>query len=241
LDGESAETHAALAKIKLMHDWDWPAAREHALRALQLNPSLPEAHAIYARYLRTAGKEQDAVEQRKQALGLDPFRKDLKEQLTLEKYFAREYESLLAMARQEVASDPNALDGHEDLCVNLGWLGRFDEAALECGKAIELEGHADWAAGFGREYRKHGYEAASVWVAKKRLSELKKSPQPDLWDMANAYVLAGMKEETLGTLFEGLKTHEPGLLQIRVDRDFDSIRSDPRYAELVRQIGFPSE
>jgi len=241
LDGENAETHAAMAKIKLMHDWDWPAAREHALRSLQLNPSLPEAHTIYARYLRTAGKEQDAVEQQKQALGLDPFRKDLKEQLTMEKYFAREYESILAMARQEVASDASDLDGHEGLCENFGRLGRFDEAAPECGKAIQLEGRADWAAGFGQEYRKHGYEAARVWVEKKRLSELKNSPQPDLWDMANAYVLAGMKEETLATLFEGLKTHEPGLLQIRVDPDFDSIRSDPRYAELVRQIGFPSE
>jgi hypothetical protein len=36
LDSESAETHAALAQIKLMHDWDWRAAQEHALRALQL-------------------------------------------------------------------------------------------------------------------------------------------------------------------------------------------------------------
>jgi hypothetical protein len=42
-------------------------------------------------------------------------------------------------------------------------------------------------------------------------------------------------------LFQGVQIHEPGLLQIRVDPDFDSIRSDPRYAELVRQIGFPPE
>jgi hypothetical protein len=36
-------------------------------------------------------------------------------------------------------------------------------------------------------------------------------------------------------------THEPGLLQIRVDPDFDSIRNDSRYLELVRAIGFPNE
>jgi hypothetical protein len=48
-----------------------------------------------------------------------------------------------------------------------------------------------------------------------------------------------MKEKTFQTLFQGLHIHEPGLLQIRVDPDFDSIRTDPRYPELVREIGFP--
>jgi TolB-like protein/tetratricopeptide (TPR) repeat protein len=241
LDSESAETLTAIAQIKLMHDWDWSAAREHALRALQLNPSLPEAHAVYARYLRTAGNVPEAVDQRKQALALDPFRGDLKEQLTLESYFARDYRGIVASARQALASDPDDPNAHESLCVNLGRLRQFEEAAAECGKAITQEGHAEWAGAYANEYRKHGYEAANLFVARERLNEILKSRQPDLWDLANVYVAANMKEEALRVLFQGLKTHEPGLLQIRVDPDFDSIRNDPRYAELVRQIGFPSE
>jgi TolB-like protein len=241
LDAESAETHAAIAEIKLMHDWDWRAAREHSVRALQLNPSLPEAHSIYARYLRTAGHEEEALEQRKQALGLDPFRGDLRLQLTLEKYFARDHRGIVAEERQALASDPTDSAAHDALCFNLGKLRLFDEAAAECGKAIAQEGHADWAVEYEREYQKHGYEAASLWVAKKRLDEMRKSSRPDLWDLANAYVAAGMKDDALRTLFEGLKMHEPGLLQIRLDPDFDSIRSDPRYGDLVRQIGFPTE
>ena len=65
--------------------------------------------------------------------------------------------------------------------------------------------------------------------------------KPDLWELANAYAAAGKKEETIRMLLKGVPSHEPGLLQIRVDPDFDLIRDDPRYAELVRQIGFPSE
>ena len=80
-DPENAEAHAAMPQIKLMHDWDWSAAREHTLRALQLNPSLPEAHEVYARYLRVAGNHEEAVSHRKQAVLRGPFHADLKHQL----------------------------------------------------------------------------------------------------------------------------------------------------------------
>jgi len=92
-----------------------------------------------------------------------------------------------------------------------------------------------------REYHEHGYRAADLLIARKQLQELLKRPKTDLWDLANAYAGAGMGDRALGALFEGVPIHEPGLLQVRVDPDFDSIRGDPRYAELVRQIGFPAE
>ena len=78
-------------------------------------------------------------------------------------------------------------------------------------------------------------------IAKQELKEIQKLPQPDLWGLANAYALAGMPDEAIRTLLKGVRSHEPGLLQVRVDPDFDPIRSDPRYAELIRQVGFPTE
>ena len=239
LDPESAETHAAIAQIKLLHDWDWPAAREHALRALQLNPSSPEAHSVYARYVRTAGNMGEALSHRKQAVALDPFRVDLKIELMFEYFFARDYKSGAALARELIAFDPE--QGHGALCFDLGYLGLFDESVAECSKAYALGGHADWVPGFEREYHERGYEAARLFLAKKELNQMLKRPHPDIWYLANAYALAGKPKESLRTLFQGLRIREGGLLQIRVDPDFDPIRSDPRYTELVRQIGFPSE
>jgi TolB-like protein/tetratricopeptide (TPR) repeat protein len=241
LDAESEEAHTAIARIKLMHDWDWPAAREHALRALQLNPSSPEAHSVYAVYLRVAGNISEDLNHRQQALAVDPYRADLKEQLVGEHYFAHDYQPIVDWARELLASDPNNQTAHINLCINLGRLELFDESVAQCSKALAVDGHADWVPAFEREYHEHGYKAAILYVSKRNLNEVLKRPNPDLWELANAYVLAGMPEETLRTLFQGLPTHEPGLLQIRVDPDFDPIRSDPRYAELIRQIGFPTE
>lgn len=239
LDDESAETHAAMAQIKLMHDWDWRAAREHALRALQLNPSSPEAHAVYARYLRIAGNTGDALNHYKQALALDPFRVDLRWELTNEYAIARDYKGAAASARQLLTYDPSSAHGF--LCSDLGSLKLFSESVAECSQYLALDGHSDWVPAYLREYRQKGYEAATSFMGRKYASEILKRPQPDLWDLANAYVLAGMREDALRVLFQGLKIHEPGLLQVRVDPDFDSIRNELRYAELVRQIGFPTE
>ena len=241
LDSDSAEAHAALAQIKLMHDWNWQSARQHALRALELNPSSPEAHSTYARYLRTAGKVAEAVRQREEALALDPFRVDLKQQLDLEHFFARDYQEIQASARQTLAREPNDLGAHGDLCMSLGRLRRFEESVAECSKELALEGHVDWAAPYLREYHARGYEAANQLLAKKALAEVLRRNQPDLWDLANAYVAAGMRKEAMQTLLRGLAVHEPGLLQVRVDPDFDSLRSDPQYAELVSRIAFPTE
>jgi TolB-like protein/DNA-binding winged helix-turn-helix (wHTH) protein len=241
LESENAETHVSIAMIRLMHDWDWPAARQHALRALQLNPSLAEAHSTYALYLRVAGNIPEDLNQREQALALDPYREDLKNKLRFEQIFARDFQGLVRLAQKTLASDPNDVEARENLCLNLGRLKLFKEAAAECAQQLILDGHPDWAEGYSREYSKNGYEAASVFVAKKRLTEVLAQPQPDLWDLANAYSSAGMRDETFQVLFGGVQVHEPGLLQIRVDPDFDPIRQDPRYAELVRQIGFPNE
>ncbi len=241
LDGDSEEAHIAIARIKLMHDWDWRAAREHALRALQLNPSSPEAHAVFALYLRIAGNIAEDLIHRKQALAMDPYREDLKEQLVSEQYFARDYQSFVASARHTLGSDPNNLGGHVGLCNGLGRLSFFAESVAECGKALVLEGQPDLAAAYAQEYRQRGYKAASLFLARKQLNANLALPHPDLWELANAYVAADMKEKTFETLFQGLQTHEPGLLQIRVDPDFDSIRMDSRYPELVREIGFPND
>jgi len=239
LDPDYPGAHTAIAQIKLLHDWDWQAAREHALRALRLNPSSPEAHSVYAHYLRVAGNMAEAVNQRKQALALDPFRVDLKIQLAFEYFFAHDYKGAVDVARQVVQDDPEF--AHGALCVDLGYLKLFDESVAECSQAWALDGHTDWVAGYVREYHKHGYEAANLLIFQKDLKEILKRPQPDLWALANDYVLVGMPDKALRTMFKSLPQHEPGLLQVRVDPDFDPIRSDPRYAELVRQIGFPNE
>lgn len=240
LDPRGADAHVALAWIKLAHDWDWEAARNHVLRALELNPSSPEAHSVYATYLRIAGDVAEAVNQRKQALALDPSRSDLRERLASEYFFARDYPDAVALARQALSENPLDASQHYGLCNGLRYMKRFDESVAECGKVLALEGHMDWVDAYLQQYRSHGYEAARLLIEGKRLRLMERNPHADLWDLANAYVAVGKIGETLSILEKGIPIHDSGLLQLRVDPDFDPIRGDPRYAALLRQINFPN-
>ena len=150
----------------------------------------------------------------------------------------------MTAARRLVAGDPDNLSAQVDLCINLGRLRAYDESAAECSRFVALEGHADLAKAYEHAYRQHGYEPASLLIARKHLTMSLADPHPELWELANAYVSAGMKEETLQTLRQGLATHEPGLLQIRVDPDFDAIRAilhsfAGSISRTNRPLGFP--
>ena len=88
----------------------------------------------------------------------------------------------------------------------------------------------------GRSTIPAGSRQQILSASRKELQEILPHSNPD-WALANAYALAGMKEETLRTLLQALQVHDPGLLQIRLDPDFDLIRDDPLYIDLVRRIG----
>ena len=169
LDDQSVEAHVATARVRLMHDWDWQSARQHALRALQLNSSSAEAHAVYATYLRIAGDLPQDLIHRQRALAVDPYREDMKDELASERYFARDFEGVAAAARQNLATDPNNLGDHVTLCMSLEHLHQLAESFAECRKVLVLQGQSDWGNEYAQQYRQHGYKAANLLVAEKRL------------------------------------------------------------------------
>ena len=73
LDPALAEAHVAQGWIRLWHDWDWPASEASFRRAIELNPSLPNAHFGYANLLKHTGRDAESARQAKQALALDPL------------------------------------------------------------------------------------------------------------------------------------------------------------------------
>jgi TolB-like protein/DNA-binding winged helix-turn-helix (wHTH) protein/Tfp pilus assembly protein PilF len=73
LDPNLASAHVKLGYVHLFYDWDWPAAEKEYRRALEINPSSPEAQLGYANYLGTLGRFDEALSRVQQAYVYDPL------------------------------------------------------------------------------------------------------------------------------------------------------------------------
>ncbi len=240
LDDRLAEAHAELANIRLLRDWNWEEAAKESQRALELNPNSPDAHSRYARYLRVAGRPDEAVREMKRALELDPLRVDLSNQLGVELVFARRYDEAIEQFHQSLELDANSVVAHFYLSALFAAKGMEREAAEEAIKGLNAAGEASQASKFERIYKASGYRAAQRFLDQRAIEDELKRPRPDPWTLAYTYPRLGQKDKAFEWLEKAYQERSVGLLQLRVDPDFDNLRSDPRYKDLVRRINFPS-
>jgi serine/threonine protein kinase/Flp pilus assembly protein TadD len=131
LDDTIAEAHASMGYVKLNFDWDWPGAEREFRRALELNPSLPRAHAGYAHYLLTLRRTDEAIQELNRSEKIDP--------LITESHVNLPY--LLFNGRRFVEAIEAGSGGKDDRVVALAsaQLGRQQEAIAAADRAMKMK------------------------------------------------------------------------------------------------------
>jgi TolB-like protein/DNA-binding winged helix-turn-helix (wHTH) protein/Flp pilus assembly protein TadD len=238
LDETIAEAHTMLADIKKGYDWDWTGAEAEYKRALELNPSYSLAREWYAEYLSKMERHEEAIAEARRARQLDPVTANSNIILGLVLYRARRYdESLVAVQK--------ALELHP---LNPGalWIEAWSheqkrelpEAISELEKAINLSGGISlYRALLGHAYALAGKRAKALAI----LDELKAlSGKRYVSPLDIAIVYTGLGDRNAA--FEWLeKAYEERTMRIQelAEPHFDSLRSDPRFPDLMRRIGLP--
>lgn len=238
IDDALAGAHAALAVVMLFFDWDWAAAEREFKRALKLNPNDATAHEYYAEYFDTMGQPAEAIAEYQRARQLDPLSLDINAQLGRVYRDARHYDEAVDQCRKTLELDPNFTMAH--WCLGLAYVGKkmytdaireFQKARVEGGCPCELA-----ALGYTHAVAGNRDEALGILHQMKVLSQ---QSYPFACLTAEVYAGLGDKDRAFEWLNRAYKERDGQLTSLELDPFFDSLRSDPRFQNLMRRVGLP--
>jgi serine/threonine-protein kinase len=239
LDASLAEAHTALATVNFAYDWDFSAAAREYQRAIEINPGYSDAHQMNSYYLAAIGRFNDALAEMKRALELDPVSLEKTTGIGEILYQQRHYDEAIGQYRKALEMDSNSGFTHWALGRALLAQGKFNEAIAEFQKAIPLSGDSpDEPVELARAYALAGRrdEALKIIGELNKLSEHKHvSPT----GIAAIYGALGDKNQAFAFLNKAFDERDFVLIMLKVEPMLDPLRSDPRFAELVRRIGLP--
>jgi len=232
IDDTLAEAHVLMANIREM-DWDWLGAEAEYKRALELDPNSIRAHQTYAWNLKMLGRLDEAMLHLKRAQELDPLALDISWDIGVSLSFSRQYDRAIEQFQKTIEIDPNFVPAHNGLVQAYQGKGMYDEAIAELKNA--KAGGAQLAYAYAVAGKRD--EAQKILD---ELKELSKQHYVSPFDFALIYVGLGDKDRA----FEWLnKTYEENPYRIgflKVNPRFDSLRSDPRFADLLRRMKLAS-
>ena len=235
LDDGLAEAHVALGQAYVMI-WNWGGAETELRRAIELNPGLSEAHLEYAMYLSNIGELADAATQAQQAYDLDPLSTRPNDALAQSYWFRRDYDKAIAQYKKSVETSPNSSNPHYNLFDVYLAKSMYDQAVAEFAQGLRIESQTQAADSLVESYKRSGYKAFLQTVIQLYRDPSWKDYDPSV--VAEAYALLGDKDQTFVWLNKAYETRL-GLFYLKVYPPWDSIRSDPRYADLLRRMGLP--
>jgi serine/threonine-protein kinase len=244
LDENLAESYNPLAAIKLYYYRDWPAAERYFRRGIELDPKFAEIHNHYGLCLFLFGRNEEALVEIQRAAEPEPLSLRFNLSRAIMLFFIRQYDGAINQLRKMLELEPNFALAHEWLGDAYEQNGMHREAIAEWGKALTLNGEGELASTLEHSYAAaSGFETAVRALAQKRLERLnEKTGRGDYVpaiEYVTAYTRLGEKEQAFAWLAKAVEERNRFALEIKFSPNFDSLRSDPRFAELVRKVGLP--
>ncbi|HEY5404109.1 MAG TPA: winged helix-turn-helix domain-containing protein [Pyrinomonadaceae bacterium] len=236
IDNEVAEAHAALA-YENFFNWNWASAEEEFKRSIQLNPNYASAHSHFALYLVARERVDEAVAETNRAQELDPLSLSISASRGFLLMNARRYEEAIEQERRVIAIDPNHYQAHWFLALTYLANRQIDQAIATSEKAVAISNRAPAALGvLGMAYGAAGRKGEANQILNELL-QLEK--QRYVSPMAFVYVYTGLgnKDQSFAWLEKAHQERSNGIAFFKVSPTVDQLRSDPRFADLLKRIG----
>ena len=233
LDEQLGEAHASLARGIIAHDWDWETARREFERMLQLTPKYAMGHYWYSYYYFAFRRMDDAAREMRRAIELDPLSVNINAELGRLFLYQRQYDAAIEQERKTLQMDPDFGVARQLLAVALIQKGRYAEA-------LEVAERESSRSGFvvARAHLKLGHKAAAQKVVSDFLA-LSKTRLVSAQRIALVYIGIEDTERAFEWLEKAFAERSMRPDFMPYDPVYDSLRSDPRFQDLLRRAGLP--
>ncbi len=236
LDETLAQAHTMLGVIKV-EEWDWSGAESEFKRALDLNPNLARAHGVYGSYLTVMGRPTEALAEIKRAQELDPLNMYAKSGEGLALYNAHRFDEAIRQLQHVIELQQDFSFAHYFLGASYAMKGMYQEAIAEYQKFSSLEGEkTENQIYLGYSYAMSGQREKALAILNK-LQTTKEYVSPA--ELAILYTGLGDKEGAFQELERAYGAHDLQMQYLKVEPHYDSLRSDPRFKDLMRRVGLP--
>jgi serine/threonine-protein kinase len=239
IDPELAETHGALAYMEFQYEWKFEEAEAEFKEAIRLNPNSVSSRLRFAEYLFDLQRVKEGHEHLERARELDPLSIQISLFFASESFFARDFDRAMEQLQKTLSMDPNNALASRFLAAmfyqkrmpaqafTANQTGNKLEGVFSEAEMLEMR-NAYETGGLSAYFRKENE------LRQKRIAEGKyQSPLT----IAMNYAFAGADAEALDWLERAVDERTPWLPELKIDPNWDAIRSHPRFVALLKKIG----
>jgi TolB-like protein/DNA-binding winged helix-turn-helix (wHTH) protein/Tfp pilus assembly protein PilF len=240
LDNSLADAHNSIAYVKLTYDWDWPGAEAEFKRSLALNPGYAHGHHWYAHLLLSSGRTEEALAESNRALELDPVSPIINLHLGWHYLYTKQYDRAIEQLAKTLELDPDYALAHWYLGLAYEQKKMYPDALREMGRAKDLlPKNLAVLCDIAHVYAVSG-DASSARRTIALLKEESKRRYVNQYELALTYIGLGQNDQAYSSLEQGFGEHSDMLVYLKVDPRLDTIRSEPRFRDLMHRVGVPN-
>jgi serine/threonine-protein kinase len=239
LDSTLAEAHATLGTIRFGYDRDWSGAETEFRRAISLEPTWPDAYTQYSRFLLAMGRIDESRAAGERAVRLSPVSPLMVQHLAWHYFHARRYDRAREALWRAIEMDSTAWRPQLDLAAVELAAGNLSEAEARLRIPLEVAPErAEVQVALGQVYAGSGRteESKAILLGLRQAGE-QRYVSPYL--IACLQASLGMKSQALAFLGRSIRERSDLVVYLRSDPRVDSLRTDRRFARLLRQLRLP--
>jgi len=204
LDANLASAHVKLGYVRLFFDWDWSAAEREYRRALEINPSLPEAQLGYANYLGTVGRFDEALSRVQQAYLYDPLAIESRKEALWIYYFSGRMPETVAQAQKTIEMEPSAGTAYAILALAYAQMKQPAETVRAAEDTIRISNSPSLIATAASALARAGQTGKAKQLLSDALEKAKKA-YVCRFIVADAYADLGENEKALESMEEAFR------------------------------------